>query len=111
MMIQTRTNRNVIELTSRTRPTNAPNVDGLQALTEEDTVEVLRFLSLRPVHTVVMASLINDNGIESHLNRGGFFGYRDGRGNLEGVALIGHTTLVEARSDEALKALAFRARK
>ena len=111
MMIQARTNRNVIDLNTRTGLTTAPEVNGLQALTEENTVEVLQFLSIRPVHTVVMASMISDNGIESPLNRGGFFGYRDGRGSLEGVALIGHTTLVEARSDEALKALAFRARK
>lgn len=72
--------------------------------------EVLCFLKLRPVHTVVMTSLINDNGLESSLNRGKFYGYRNAEGTLEGVALIGHTTLVEARSEDALKALAFEAR-
>ena len=46
----------------------------------------------------------------SELNRGKFYGYRNISGTLEGVALIGHSTLVEARSDKALKALAITAR-
>ena len=66
---------------------------------DEDRTEVLAFLRIRPVHTVVMASFINDNGLESDLNRGAFFAYRDEAGKLEGVALLGHTTLIEARSD------------
>jgi GNAT superfamily N-acetyltransferase len=82
----------------------------VRELKNEDTTEVLAFLSIRPVHTVVMTSFINDNGIESELNRGVFYGYRGRNGELEGVALIGHSTLVEARSDEALRALAFAAR-
>ena len=88
----------------------APDLSKAHALNEWDTEEVLSFLSIRPVHTVVMTSFINDNGIESELNRGKFYGYRDPSGSLEGVALIGHTTLIEARSDEALKSLAFVAR-
>lgn len=75
-------------------------------LSNDDRDEVLIFLRKRPVHTVVMMSLINDNGLESVLNRGRFFGCRDDRGELEGVALIGHTTLVEARSENALRAFA-----
>jgi len=75
-----------------------------------DEKEVLDFLSLRPVHTVVMTSFIQDNGLENPLNRGKFYGYRNREGTLEGVALIGHTTLVEARSEDALKALALAAR-
>lgn len=75
-----------------------------------DQQEVLDFLSVRPVHTVVMTSFINDNGLENPLNRGKFYGYKTAEGTLEGVALIGHTTLVEARSEEALKALAHAAR-
>jgi GNAT superfamily N-acetyltransferase len=80
-------------------------------LTEADTPEVLSFLRIRPVHTIVMTSFILDNGIESDLNRGTFFGYRNAGGELEGVALIGHSTLVEARSAEALAALAAAAEK
>lgn len=79
-------------------------------LRDSDRQEVLDFLTIRPVHTVVMTSLINDNGLESSLNRGKFYGYKNAEGTLEGVALIGHTTLVEARSENALKALALAAR-
>jgi GNAT superfamily N-acetyltransferase len=90
--------------------TIAPDLSRVWKLQHEDTREVLNFLTIRPVHTVVMSSFIIDNGIVSELNRGKFYGYRNSSGTLEGVALIGHTTLVEARSDEALKALAFTAR-
>ena len=48
--------------------------------------------------------------IVSELNRGKFYGYRNISGTLEGVALIGHSTLVEARSEKALKNLAITAR-
>jgi uncharacterized protein len=109
-------------LLQRTRKTHAP-VAGIQMtpsvcpdlsricrLTNADTSEVLSFLSLRPVHTVVMKSFIIDNGIESDLNRGTFHAYRNADGILEGVALIGHSTLVEARTDSAMHALAITAR-
>jgi uncharacterized protein len=69
-------------------------------------VEVLAFLSERPIHTVFMAGFIRDNGLVSDLNRGAFYAYRDSKGRLEGVALIGHATLIEARSDAALAAFA-----
>src|SRR5215208_988875 len=75
-------------------------------LTTDNEGEVLSFLSARPVHTVVMASFIRDNGMDSPLNRGTFYGCRDGEGRLVGVALIGHATLVETDSDEALAAFA-----
>ena len=88
----------------------APDMSRVHELKNENTSEVLTFLSVRPVHTVVMTSFINDNGIESDLNRGVYYGYRGRKGELEGVALIGHSTLVEARSDASLRALAFQAR-
>jgi GNAT superfamily N-acetyltransferase len=87
-----------------------PDMTRVCGLQDNDLEQVIAFLAARPVHTVVMTSLINDNGIESDLNRGKFFGYRNANGKLEGVALIGHTTLIETRSDEALKAFAFTAR-
>ena len=65
-------------------------------LTERhDECEVLAFLLERPVHTVVMAGLIRDNGLESPFNRGTFYACRDSAGRLEGVALVGHATFVE----------------
>jgi GNAT superfamily N-acetyltransferase len=79
-------------------------------LNETNKTEVLQFLAVRPVHTVVMTSFINDNGLESDLNRGKFYGYRNTEGTLDGVALIGHSTLIEARSDKALKAFAQQAK-
>ena len=88
----------------------SPDMAKVHELTMGNTAEVQAFLSVRPVHTVVMSSFIVDNGIVSDLNRGKFYGYRNTVGELEGVALIGHSTLVEARTDEALKALAFKAR-
>jgi len=75
-------------------------------LTTGEESEVLSFLAARPVHTVIMASFIRDNGLVSLLNRGTFYGCRDEEGWLVGVALIGHATLVETESDEALAAFA-----
>lgn len=80
-------------------------------LTDDDAAEVLQFLAQRPIHTVAMMSLIQDNGIVSSFNRGTFFGCRDLNGQLEGVALVGHATLMETVSDRALAALAQVARK
>lgn len=68
--------------------------------------EVLAFLAMRPVHTVFMAGFIRDNGLESEFNRGSFYACRNGEGRLEGVALIGHTMLIEARTEAALASIA-----
>lgn len=78
-----------------------------QPLADEDRRELLEFLAVRPLHTVIMAGLVRDNGVESPLNRGTFHAYRNAAGILEGVALIGHATLIEARSHEAIEALAY----
>jgi uncharacterized protein len=75
-------------------------------LTAEHRCEVLSFLAARAVHTVFMAGLIRDNGVISPLNRGTFYACRNAQGILEGVALIGHATLVEARSEAALRSFA-----
>ncbi len=77
-----------------------------QALTDADEREVLSWLAPRTIDAVYMTSLINDNGMESPFNRGAFFAARDAEGQLEGVALIGHATLFEARTRRALAALA-----
>ena len=75
-------------------------------LKEGQESEVIEFLSQRPIHTVAMISLIQDNGLENALNRGTFYGCRDLNGQLEGVALVGHATLMETVSDRALRTLA-----
>lgn len=75
-------------------------------LNEDEREEVLTFLAQRPIHTVVMAGWIRDNGLVSPLNRGTFYGCRNDRGQLEGVALIGHVTLMEVRTRRALEVFA-----
>jgi predicted GNAT family acetyltransferase len=83
-------------------PVNTLNIE---ALTDRDETEVLAFLSLRPIHTVFMASLIRDYGLVSSFNRGTFYGYRNESGAIEGVALIGSKTIIEAPDDAAFEAL------
>jgi GNAT superfamily N-acetyltransferase len=96
----------------KTKTSNAamPNsaAHSLQAelLTNDHKAETLAFLSERPLHTVYLAGYILDNGVVSPLNRGSFYGYRNSEGRLEGVALIGHATLFEARTPEAVAAFA-----
>ena len=78
----------------------------VEKLTDAHTNEVLSFLAARAQHTVFMMGLIYDNGMVSPLNRGTFYGCRNDQGELEGVALIGHATLLETNTDAALKAFA-----
>lgn len=89
----------------------APEMNKIERLNAVNEQEVLAFLKLRPVHTVVMTSFIQDNGMENPDNRGIFYGYHNAQGTLEGVALIGHTTLIEARSEKSLAAFAHIARR
>src|SRR5258708_30289055 len=79
-------------------------------LNSADEAEVFEFLSSRTIHTVFMASLIRDNGLVSPHNRGSFYSCRDRQGRLEGVALLGHATVVEAHSENSLAAFARLAR-
>ncbi len=97
----------LINLTE-TAPTLIPSARSLivQQLTREHQAEVLAFLALRPLHTVFMTGFIRDNGLVSPLNRGTFYGCRNTKGQLEGVALVGHATLFETSSEEALAAFA-----
>jgi predicted GNAT family acetyltransferase len=108
MLNATKTNALTANATSRV-PATVPAVT-VQLLTAKDEIEVLAFLSQRPIHTFAMKSFIHDNGLVSPLNRGSFYGCRDLNGHLEGVALVGHATLLETVSDRALQALAHVAR-
>lgn len=89
---------------------SAPGGCTIGELYQEDEAETLEFLAARPIHTVFMSSLIRDNGLASPHNRGSFYACRDGRGQLEGVSLLGHATVIEARTDEAVSAFARLAR-
>ncbi len=100
------------QIVSSARPLTsfAPNASQPRLLTQSAQAEVLDFLAARPLHTVLLASMIRAHGLVSPLNRGSFYGVRDEAGELEGVALLGHATLVETQTDRALVALARAAR-
>ena len=78
----------------------------ISELRRSDQPEVIEFLSARPLHTVFMTGLIRDNGMLSPQNRGSFYGSRNRLGQLEGIALIGHATMVEAHTENSLVSLA-----
>lgn len=78
----------------------------IQPLTNVDKAETVNFLSHRPMQTFLMSGWISDNGIENTLNRGRFYGSRNLRGQLDGVALIGHVTLFETGTQASLAAFA-----
>ena len=79
---------------------------GLQTLNDQHKPELMDFFAARPLQTFIQTSWINDNGVSSAHNRGTFYGYRNAQKQLEGVALIGHITLVEAQTENALKTFA-----
>ena len=74
----------------------------ISELNQNHEAEVLAFLAARPIHTVFMSSLIRDNGLVSRHNRGSFYACRDRYGLLEGVALVGHATVIDARTENSL---------
>src|ERR1044071_2303510 len=78
----------------------------IRVLEENDKQAVLNYLSARPVNTVIMAGWIHEHGIVSEANRGTFYGYFDGDGRLDGVALIGRATMFETQSEQALQEFA-----
>ena len=92
--------------TPHRHPSTGPLMVQVAELDASHEQEVLEFLSHRPIHTVGMVGFINDNGLASPLNRGTFYGCRNREGQLEGVALIGHATLLETTTDRAAEALA-----
>jgi GNAT superfamily N-acetyltransferase len=86
------------------------NVPGVFRITESDKQEAIEFLAERPVHTVVLGGLIQQNGIDSPRNQGHFYSYREASGKIEGIALIGRAVILEARSTDALISFAMLAR-
>ncbi|HEV3471327.1 MAG TPA: GNAT family N-acetyltransferase [Pyrinomonadaceae bacterium] len=82
-----------------------------EPLAEAQCEEALAFLGERPLHTVVMAGLMRQYGARVPWPRGRFYGCRDARGRLEGVALVGRATMLEARGAAALAAFARQARR
>jgi predicted GNAT family acetyltransferase len=89
---------------------DAPEACMIGELYQHDQAEALAFLAARPIHTVFLASLIRDNGLASPHNRGSFYVCRNEQGQLEGVGLLGHATVIEARTETAISAFARLAR-
>src|SRR5262245_38374219 len=83
----------------------------VEPLKSSEYAEVLSYLEARPVYTAYLSGMIRDNGLQSPLNRGTFYGYRNQVGELEGVALIGHATLLETSTDRAIQAFALTAQR
>ncbi|MFN2578041.1 MAG: GNAT family N-acetyltransferase [Pyrinomonadaceae bacterium] len=99
----------MLELTNDNRQSDTPNLGNpqqVQPLLGENEAEVLDFLSAHPLLTFVMTGWVRDNGLVSKLNRGTFYGSRNRRGDLDGVALVGHINLFETNSESALSAFA-----
>src|SRR5437868_12442725 len=99
----------MLELTNASRPADSPTIRKprqVQSLLGESEAEVVDFLSAHPLLTFVMTGWIRDNGLVSQLNRGTFYGSRNQRGELDGVALVGHVNLFETTSESALSAFA-----
>lgn len=68
--------------------------------------EILSALATPTLTNVILAGFIRDNGLVSSQNRGRFYVCRNERNKLEGVALIGHSILFEAFTEEAVEGFA-----
>jgi predicted GNAT family acetyltransferase len=79
---------------------------GAQLLTIEETEEVLRFLPKKPAHCAYLAGLVEENGLVNPLNRGAFYASRNFLGEIQGVALVGHATIIEPTNQESIRELA-----
>lgn len=91
--------------------TLTPSIPDIRPAEGQREAEILDFLSAHPLLTFVMSGWIKDNGLESQLNRGTFYVSHSDRGELNGVALIGHVTLFETNSDTVLAGFAELTRK
>jgi ribosomal protein S18 acetylase RimI-like enzyme len=91
---------------------NAPTANSarVEPLSDEHRGETLAFLGERPLHTVILAGLLREHGASVPAPRGTFYGCRNRRDQLEGVALVGRATMFEARTGAALAAFAALAR-
>ena len=78
-------------------PQIVPEMSRLRLLGNSNEQEVLEFLKARLVHTVVMASFIRDNGMESADNRGKFYGYRNVSALLSNVEFVNALAVFEGR--------------
>jgi ribosomal protein S18 acetylase RimI-like enzyme len=73
--------------------------------------EVLSALGVPTLTNVIMAGFIRDNGLVSPQNRGRFYVCRNKSNKPEGVALIGHSILFDAFSEDVIEGFAAFARR
>ena len=83
----------------------APGLE-VRPLGDGDEAEVLAFLGERVTQSFPLIGFIRSNGLSSPDNRGTFYACRNAHGRLEGVALIGHATLMAVRVEAAVAAFA-----
>ncbi len=88
MKLQMTINKSTNGAGGQTAFQTTPDLKRLQMLTEADQQKVLLFLKIRPVHTVVMANSIQDNGPEKADNRGKLYGYQKERRKSRGRFLM-----------------------
>ena len=97
---------------STTGSLNSPVLgnSGAFVLANSETEAVLEFLPKKPAHCAYLTGLIHEHGLVSPLNRGTFYASKDFLGELRGVALVGHATIIEPTNKESLRDLAEAAR-
>src|SRR2546423_13237174 len=83
-------------------PTVMLNPLRVELLTDSTEAEVLDFLGARPIHTVVMAGFIRDNGLATPLNRCPFFRFLHSIAKLNCVPLFCPLRLVWVRPPSPL---------
>ena len=79
---------------------------GAFVLANEEAEAVLQFLTKKPVHCAYLTGLIHEHGLVSPRNRGTFYGSKNILGELRGVALVGHATIIEPTNNDSLEDLA-----
>jgi predicted GNAT family acetyltransferase len=75
-------------------------------LANDEAEAVLQFLPKQPAHCAYLTGLIHEHGLVSPLNRGTFYGSKNILGELRGVALVGHATIIEPTNNDSLRDLA-----
>ncbi|MFN6965071.1 MAG: GNAT family N-acetyltransferase [Pyrinomonadaceae bacterium] len=87
-----------------------PTSRAASELCESETDDALAFLAKRPLHNVILEGWLTDLKAGEKPTCGRFFKHRDENGLIDGIALIGKHTLLEAHRPAAIRAFAELAR-
>lgn len=92
---------------SNTRSLNfpVPECSGALVLDNDETEAILQFLQKKPAHCAYLTGLIQEHGPVSRLHRGIFYASRNFLGELRGIALVGHATIIEPNEQRIIKRL------